>query len=97
MKQFVWKRFDQGARFGIRWELYLMHTDRLGQLLGQCFYMPGSKRYRCAAGAPVKDGTVMTEYWAGTASAARKALERDWDKRSIGLFGDDHIQFLEFA
>lgn len=93
MKTFVWHRKDYGHN-GVHWQLW---TEFNAKMIGQCFYMPGSKRYRCAAGAPVKDGTVMTEYWAGTAAAARKALERDWDKRSIGLFGDDHIQFMEYV
>ncbi len=93
MKTFVWHRRD-GGRNGISWQLWTKFNARM---IGQCFYMHGSRRYRCSAAAPVKDGAVLTEYWAGTNAAARKALERDWSKRSIGLFGDDDIQFLEFA
>jgi len=86
---FVWHRRPLG-RNGVQWQLWSAYNARM---LGQCFYMPGSKRYRCAASAPTKDGVVLTEYWAGTAAAARSALERDWHKRSIGLFGVDDIEF----
>lgn len=92
VKTFVWHRHDRGN--GVHWQLW---TEFNAKMIGQCFYVHGSKRYRCAAGAPVKAGTVLTEYWGGTAALARKRLEQDWCKRSIGLFGDDDIQFLVFA
>lgn len=92
MKTFVWHRRERGQ--GVQWQLW---TEFNAKMIGQCFYMPGSRNYRCAASAPVKGGVVLTEYYAKTLPAARKALEQDWDKRSIGLFGDDDIQFLEFA
>lgn len=90
MKKFYWHRRDDALRHGVRWELWSQFS---GRHLGSCFYLSGSKKYRCAASAPTKDGVVLTEYYAGTASAARRALERDWDRRSIGLFGVDQISF----
>lgn len=89
MISFFWHRREEPR--GIRWELWSKYSARH---LGTCFYMPGSKRYRCAASAPVKGGVVLTKYWAGTMRAAMNALERDWSKRSIGLFGKDDIEFV---
>lgn len=88
MIKFSWHRRDEGH--GVRWVLADQHRN----IIGHCFYMPGSKHFLCRASAPVKGGVVLTEYWGGTNAAARKALERDWDKRSIGLFGSDAIKFL---
>lgn len=90
MISFIWHRRADGPCKQVRWALWNASSTRM---LGQCFYLPGSKRYRCAASAPVKDGVILTEYYAGTSSAARNALERDWSKRSIGLFGEDDIEF----
>ena len=90
MISFYWHRRDDGPRHGVRWELWSKYNAKH---LGSCFYLPGSKRYLCRASAPVKDGVVLTEYRAGTAAAARKALEQDWCKRSIGLFGEHDITF----
>ena len=87
MITFTWRRI-QRAKHGVLWELW--HADNC---VGRCFYLSGSNHYACRAAAPVKGGVVLTDYYAGTASAARKALERDWDKRSIGLFGEDDINF----
>lgn len=86
--KFFWHRRQD--RHGVRWELWTRYSARH---LGSCFYLPGSKRYQCSVSAPVKNGVVLCTYSAGTAAAARKALERDWDKRSIGLFGVDMIEF----
>lgn len=88
MLTFFWHR-RQNSR-GVRWELWTRYSARH---LGSCFWLPGSKRYTCRAGAPVKDGVVLCDYYGGTAAAARRALERDWDKRSIDLFGVDDIAF----
>lgn len=85
---FYWHRRAHSR--GVRWELYGRDN---GLRIGSCFYLPGSKRYRCAASAPVEDGVILCEYHAGTAAAARRALEHDWDKRSIGLFNTDIITF----
>lgn len=94
MIEFVWHRRADGPRGQVRWTLW----DKFGaNLLGQCFYMPGSKRYRAGASAPVKDGVVLTEYYGGTMRSAMDALERDWSKRSIGLFGEDDIEFRRVA
>ena len=90
MISFHWKR---GAdHYSTQWTLF--HGDKR---VGQCFYMPGSKRYRAAAAAPVKGGVILTEYWGGTMRAAMDHLERDWCKRSIGLFGEDDIEFRRIA
>ena len=90
MISFHWKR---GAdRHGTQWTLFLGP-----KALGQAFYLPGSKRYRAGAAAPVKGGVVLTEYYAGTMSAAMKHLEQDWNRRSIGLFGEDFIEFRRIA
>lgn len=90
MITFVWHRRADMPRGQVRWALWDKYSSRL---LGQCFYVPGSKRYRCSASAPVKGGAVLVEYSGGTNKAARDALERDWSKRSIGLFGEDDIEF----
>ena len=91
MIQFQWRR-DNGngayKRYGVTWEL--LHNDKI---IGRCVWLSGSKHYRLAASAPVKGGVILTEYYAGTAAAARARLERDWCKRSIGLFGEDDINF----
>lgn len=90
MRKFFWHRRADGPHGAVRWELWSQYSaDRVGS----CFYLPGSKRYRCSASARHGDGAVLTEYYAGTAAAARAALERDWHKRSIGLFGEDEISF----
>lgn len=85
---FYWRRRTSWR--GVRWELWSRYSS---DHLGSCFYLPGSKRYTCRASAPVKGGAVLCDYYAGTAAAARRALECDWDKRSIGLFGVDVINF----
>lgn len=92
MITFIWHRRADMPRNGVRYALWDKYS---ANLLGQCFYMPGSKHYRCAASAPVKGGMVLTTYHAGTMRAAMDALERDWSKRSIGLFGEDDIEFRE--
>ena len=86
MISFHWKRGSD--RHGTQWTLFLGP-----KLLGQAFYLPDSKRYRAGASAPTKGGVVFTEYQAGTMKAAMDSLERDWSKRSIGLFGEDDIEF----
>lgn len=86
---FHWKRHDRGSH-GIMWTLH----DSAQRELGRCFFLSGSKHWRCSAGAPVKGGIVLTDYFAGNAQAARRRLERDWCKRSIGLFGEDDIDFV---
>ena len=88
---FHWKRHHWGPSYGVIWTLH----DSAKRELGRCLFLPGSQRYRCSAGAPAKGGVVLTDYYAGTAAAARRRLERDWDKRSIGLFGEDDISFVE--
>lgn len=85
---FYWHRRAHSR--GVRWELWSHYSARH---LGSCFYLPGSKRYTCRASAPTDGGVVLCDYYAGTAAAARRALESDWDKRSIGLFGVDAIAF----
>ncbi len=89
---FHWKRHDWAIN-GILWTLH----DDTERELGRCLFLAGSRRYQCSAGAPGKGGVVLTTYQAGTAAAARRCLERDWDKRSIGLFGEDDISFVETA
>lgn len=84
---FHWKRSSTA-----RGVVYFLHHDN--KQIGQCFYMPGSKRYLCIGSAPVKNGAVLTEYWGGSMRAAMDHLERDWCKRSIGLFGEDDIDFI---
>lgn len=88
---FYWHRHN--SVHGVRWHLYRNRIADSAEQIGTCFYLPGSKRFTCRASAPVEGGAVLTDYYAGTAAAARKALERDWDKRSIGLFGVDTITF----
>lgn len=89
---FRWVR-QVWPRFGVRWGLF----DEAGREIGCCFYLPGSRRYRVSATAATKGGAVLFDHYAGTAAAARRRLEREWDKRSIGLFGIDEIQFEEVA
>lgn len=91
MIEFVWHRRG-GHRGGVR-TVYELRAKANMTCLGTCFYLAGSKLYRCSASAPVNGGVVLTEYYAGTMAAARAALERDWSKRSIGLFGEDDIRF----
>ena len=88
---FHWRRHDRGSH-GVLWTL---HHGRLE--VGRCFFLSGSRRWRCSGTAPSKGGVVLTDYYAGTATAARHCLERDWDKRLIGLFGEDYISFEEEA
>lgn len=90
MITFVW-HCDTGAYRGkVRWILW---NESRTKFIGQCYYLPGSKKFYCSASALVEGGVVLCDYYAGTATAARKALEHDWDKRSIGLFGEDDIEF----
>lgn len=86
MISFRWERSSTS-----RGVVYFLHHDN--KQIGQCFYMPGSKHYRASGAAPVKGGVVLTEYCGGTIRAAMDHLERDWSKRSIGLFGEDDIEF----
>jgi hypothetical protein len=88
MLTFTWKRKDR-PRHGILWELW--HDN---ELVGRCFYLSGIKRFTATARAPVKGGAVLCDYLGGTSASARRALERDWCKRSIGLFGVDDIEFV---
>jgi hypothetical protein len=90
MQTFIWHRIADGRRNRVRWMLWDKFSSKN---LGICHYLNGSKRWCCSAAAPVEGGVILTDYYAGTAAAARKALERDWDKRSIGLFKDDEIEF----
>jgi hypothetical protein len=89
---FNWHRRDYGH--GIVWQLWTRYN---ATMIGSCIYLPGSKHYQARASAPVKGGAVLTDYRGGTMRAAMGALERDWSKRSIGLFGEDDIQFQRFS
>ena len=84
---FTWRRI-QRAKHGVLWELW--HADNC---VGRCFTLAAQTAIRAAPLRRSRAVVVLTDYYAGTASAARKALERDWDKRSIGLFGEDDISF----
>lgn len=88
---FFWQRLQ--TVHGVRWQL----NNAVAEQVGMCFYLPGSKRWQVNASAPVKGGVVLCTHQGGTAAAARKALERDWCKRSIGLFGEDNVSFTEFG
>ena len=89
MIKFTWKR-QQWSRKGIRWSL-----RRDGEEVGSCIYLSGTRRYAVHAGARTPEGVVSFSYHAGTATGARRQLEREWARRSIGLFGDDVITFSE--
>ena len=89
MIAFTWKR-QQWSRKGIRWSL-----QRDGEEVGSCIYLSGSRRYAVHAGARTRDGVISFQYHAGTAASARQQLEREWCRRSIGLFGEDDIVFVE--
>lgn len=89
---FRWVR-EVWPRFGVRWGLF----DETGREIGCCFYLPGSRQYRVSAVAGTKNGAVLFNFYAGTAAKARRTLEREWDRRSIGLFRLDVIQFVEVA
>jgi hypothetical protein len=89
--EFFWHRRDEGG--GVRWALWSKFS---ATFVGQCTYSRADKRWRCTAAVKSKDNpTKSCEYVAGTAAAARRALEADWSKRSIGLFGEDDIRFIE--
>lgn len=88
MVTFEWKR--EACQHGVVWRLY--HQQKA---IGVCLWLSGSHRYTCNAAAPVKGGSILCTYIAFSAAAARKQLERDWCKRSIGLFADDDIEFLQ--
>lgn len=87
MMRFEWVRHDWGKR-GIHFEL------RGPGVVGRAFYLQGSKRWTCSA-ATERGGWVLSHtYYGGSALSVRRQLERDWDKRSIGLFGQDGIEFV---
>lgn len=88
MIAFEWQRLGSGKR-GVTWWLRYQ-----GNVIGRCFYLPGSRHYICRASVPQPGGMILTEYYGGTAASARRALEREWCKRSIGLFGEDDIDFM---
>jgi hypothetical protein len=85
---FTWKRFDRGARHGVRWSL-----QQDGVEIGSIIYLSGSRRWSLTAGARNKTGTIFFDYYAGTAAKCRQLLEQEWCRRSIGLFGDDELNF----
>lgn len=92
MIEFFWHRRQD--RRGVVWQLWSKYS---ADHLGTCLYLSGSKRWQVSASAPTKAGRVLCTHQAGTAAAARRALERDWCKRSIGLFGEDDIVFHELT
>lgn len=83
--QFTWKRIvtKQIAAPQVSYELWLA-----GKMVGYCagFVGGGWKAY-------AKLGEARLWWQAASPASARSALEREIDKRSIGLLGVDDVQF----